>query len=109
MPTAAKATKSKSNGAASSGDVREASDDVVAQIATLKTDISQLFDKLGALGAVGAGAAGGSVAEAASGARDKANNARRAAAGFVERRPLAALGVAAGVGLAIGILSRPRK
>ncbi|MBB5516834.1 ElaB/YqjD/DUF883 family membrane-anchored ribosome-binding protein [Rubricella aquisinus] len=91
-------------------------DDLVKQIETLKADVQALTDTLGELGKAQGAAAKNAAAEKAAALRDagedQINRARGAANDlndqaneFVRTQPATALGIAAGVGFLVGMMS----
>jgi ElaB/YqjD/DUF883 family membrane-anchored ribosome-binding protein len=93
--------------------------DVSADLAALRHDVARLAETMSKLVQQQTQAAGHRVSEVAGGARDKVASAAadaqhrvRAASGEIEasiqRNPLMAVLIALGVGLSLGLLTRPR-
>lgn len=110
---------SGANGGARS-DVNEATADVTAQMTALRDDFANLAKAVSVLAGAGAGAAvdeasaraeavGGAGKAVAKSAADTIAERGEMIIDYAQRKPLAALAVAAGVGLLVGYATAPRK
>ena len=93
--------------------------DVAADLAAIREDVARLADTIGKLLQRQTGAAGAGVSEAVGDAKDKiantageARDLTHAASGeieaSIERNPFTAVLIAFGVGMWLGLISRPR-
>jgi len=93
--------------------------DIAADLATLRTDIKNLSetvagrlrDRSNAAGAAMKGAVGDAsdqISQAASRAQDSVFGAAADLEGRIERDPLTAVLIAAGIGMAIGVMTKSR-
>ena len=93
--------------------------DIAADLATLRTDIKNLSetvagrlrDRSNAAGAAMKGAVGDAsdqISQAASRAQDSVFGAAADLEGRIERDPLTAILIAAGIGMAIGVMTKSR-
>ena len=110
----ATATQSANTKAASNGMDRSVKD-LEAQIAALKTDVSELTSTLGKLGREAGSEAKARASKAANSAKDSAYSTANAAGAEAKRyygqaeaqvreNPAAAVGIAAGVGFLVGLV-----
>lgn len=98
-----------SSGSSSKSDGPSA-EDLEAQINALRQDFSKLIDSLGAAGDAKASAfkekAQGKAKSAYAAAETEARRAEHEISSFVQERPYAALGIAAGIGFLAALLAR---
>ncbi len=87
-------------------------DDLSKQISVLKNDIASLTSALGEYGKAKSNEVGrnakATVHELSAAGRDRAVDAQKQAEEFVQTQPTAALGIAAGIGFIVGLITARR-